>query len=107
MASDFEAKIRGNSERAETWRRILGSETVNIKSPIPSVASLPGKGETTIYELDIKLLTAEQRQRLVAHLAERFGYTPHDVDRDLDDIGCPILNEDISVIIHNPQKWFT
>lgn len=106
MSNDFEAIIRGDSERAATWRAVLGTETVKIKSPLPVAVSLPGDIKTTAYQVDICLLTAEQRQRLVAHLAARFGYTVHDVDRDLDDIGCPILADDVVVTVHNPQRWF-
>lgn len=105
MSQDFEATIRADSERAEVWRKIMGSETVYIKSFIPSAVSLPGVGETTAYQLDIALLTTEQRRRLVVHLAERFGYSPSNVERDLDTIGCPILADDIVVTVRNPQRW--
>jgi len=106
MGNDFEATIRGDSERAATWREVLGTETVKIKSPFPVAVSLPGDIKTTAYQVDLRLLTAEQRARLVTHLAERFGYTAHDVDRDLDEIGCPILAEDVTLTVHNPQRWF-
>ena len=105
MSQDFEATIRADSERAEIWRNVFGSETVCIKSFIPSVVSVPGIGKTTAYELDIKLLTAEQRRRLVVSLAERFGYSLTDIERDLDTIGCPILADDVVVTIRNPQRW--
>lgn len=106
MGKDFTATISGNSDRAETWRKILGTETIYIKSPIRSFANLPGKPNTAIYELDLDLLTDDQRERLVSHLSARFDISITDVARDLDVIGCPILADDVIVTIHNPQRWF-
>lgn len=105
MAKDFTATISGKSERAESWRQVYGSETINIKSPIPTFANLPGIGDTQIYELDLDLLTTEQRAKLVNYIATKFDIPVAEVDRDLNILGCPILAEDITVTIHNPLKW--
>lgn len=107
MGKDFTATISGNSERAETWRQIMGTETINIKSPIPSYANLPGKPNAMIYELDLGLLTDEQRAKLVSHISDKFNISITDVSRDLDEIGCPVLAEDVTIAVHNPQKWFS
>jgi hypothetical protein len=107
MAKDFTATISGNSERAEVWRQILGTETVNIKSPFPSVANLPGKPTAKVYELDINLLSDEQRERLVNHISSQFNLSIADVSRDLNEMGCPLLAEDLTITVHNPQKWFS
>lgn len=106
--NDFTATIsnRSNPDRAIAWRTVFGSETIVLKSPIPSLAKLPGRLTTTlIYEVDIRALTVEQRKRMVAHLAEKFGYEAHVVENALDTEGCPILAEDVFVTIHNPQRW--
>ena len=105
MGKDFTATITGDSEWAEMWRRVHGCDTVYLKSFIPGFADLPGKPDTLIYELDVALLTDEQRQRLVQHIADTFGLDMAEVDRDLDIIGCPVLAEDLTVTVHNPQRW--
>jgi hypothetical protein len=106
--NDFTATIsnRSNPDRAIAWRTVFGSETIVLKSPIPSLAKLPGRLTTTlIYEVDIRALTGPQRKRLVAHLAEKFGYEAQVVEDALDTEGCPILAEDVIVTIKNPQRW--
>ena len=106
MGKDFTATISGNSERAETWRWVLGTETICIKSPYPAYANLPGKPNVGIYELDLSLLTDDQRERLIRYISEKFDIPLIDVANDLDEIGCPVLTEDVRITIHNPQKWF-
>ena len=102
---DFQASISKTSERAETWLAVFGSKTIPLKSPIPYKANIPEKGSVYVYDLDLSLLTQEQRQRLVIHIAKRFDYEESFVDKELDSMGCPILAEDVTIIIHNPQKW--
>ena len=106
MSKNFTATISEKSERAEMWLSILGARTIPIRSPIPTKANLPGKPGASIYEMDIESLTGEQREKLIDHLAKRFGVPRAEVAHDLDEIGCPILAEDIIVTIQNPQKWF-
>jgi len=106
MTKDFTATISEKSERAEMWQTVLGDKTIPIRSPIPTKANLPGKPAASIYEMDIESLTGEQREKLIDYLAERFGIPKAEVAHDLDEVGCPILAEDIIVTIQNPQKWF-
>ncbi len=103
MTSDFMVTVSG--PRAADWEKVFGTTTVPVKSPNPHPASLPGKPFAMIYELDIEMITPEQRRRLVEHLASRFGLTEHEVERDIERQGVPLLAEDCSVAIHNPQRW--
>jgi hypothetical protein len=108
MSKDFTAILNENEEntdRIADWERILGTRRVCIKSPIPTRASLPDRGEAFIYELDLDLLTDDQRERLVRHLAEKFGYTVEQVEQALPYHGVPILADDITLSIANPQRW--
>jgi len=102
---DFEATLKGDSERAIAWREIFGGDTCFLKSPLPLYVNLPGRPKTLVYELDIDLLTADQRQRLVTHLAQEFGQSQAFVNDHLDGIGCPILAEHLLLTIHNPLRW--
>lgn len=106
MSKDFVAHLTGDGERVAAWRSIFGDSQIYIRSPFSVLANLPGIGEAAIYELDLELLTAEQRQRLVNHIANKFNVPADEVERDLDTVGCPILAEDVFVAVHNPQRWF-
>lgn len=83
--------------RAETFRQVFGTDTVVIQGPTPRLAQLPGLGETYVYLLDLDCLTADQRSKLVSHLAVTFGIAVDEVESDLDTVGMPILAEDCMV----------
>ncbi len=78
--------------RAALFREVgLDPERVPVSSPAPGWANLPGVGRALVYEMAIGDLTEDQRQRLAALLAGRFGLPVEEVVRDLDVVGCPIL----------------
>lgn len=103
--SDFTAHINGDDERAAAWQIVFDSAAVPLRSPIPHLARLPGRGEELVYLLDIEALTADQRGRLVTHIADKFNIPAEEVDADLDTHGCPILAEHVTVSIANPWRW--
>ncbi len=102
---DFTAHIHGDDERAAAWQIIFDGTAVPLRSPIPYLARLPGRGQELVYLLDIEALTAEQRGRLVTHIANKFNIPAEEVDADLDTHGCPILAEHVTVSIANPWRW--
>lgn len=106
MPRDFTATISKESPRYAIWMQVYGSDTVYIQSPIPYEAEIVDLGEQSIYMLDLELLTSEQRERQIAHIAERFELDPAEVEAELDEHGVPILAEDVTVTIGHPQKWF-
>jgi len=105
MSHDFTATIRQNSERAADWIEVFGGRTVPLVSFVPEWASAPGIAAALFYQIDIAALTQSQRARLVAHLAARFHIPEAEVDATLDEVGCPVLAEDVMVTVRNPQKW--
>jgi hypothetical protein len=105
MGKDFTVTIT-NEERAAEWEETLGTRTVHVKSPLPSMATLPGYPAAMIYELDLEMITPEQRERLVAHLAQKFGIPADEVAAQLDQHGVPILADDCTVMVRHPQRWF-
>jgi hypothetical protein len=105
MSEDFIAIIREKSARYQEWLSIMGTNEFPLKSPIPEWASAPGIEAALFLQIDLALLTGEQRARLVKHLALKFSIDSREVDQSLDAEGCPILDEDVMVIIRNPQKW--
>lgn len=90
------ATIKDESRKRE-WIDILGTDTIPIKSPIPTWASLPDRDDALIYELDLTTLTSEQRGRLVNHIARKFDFSPEEVENRLADEGVPILADDVVV----------
>jgi hypothetical protein len=95
------ATLLRTSPRYVTWLRVFGDATVPVESARTVRNSAPGQPEKEFYKLDVAALSREQRARLVAHLAERFGEAPALVEQYLDDPahGCPILAEDVAVPI--------
>lgn len=105
MAEDFMVTIT-NPERAAEWQAVFGTTTVHVQSPIPFEASLPGRPRSLVYLLDLRLISDDQRRKLVEHLARKFGLAKSFVDAELDAHGVPLLAEDCVATVDHPQKWF-
>lgn len=99
---DFGVIIHG--PRGDEWERVLGTRTFRVRSPIPSIADLPGKPGAQVYMLDLDEITPAQREALITHLAAKFAIARELVAAEID-TGVPILDEDCTVIVHNPQRW--
>ncbi|MCX9011764.1 MAG: hypothetical protein OIN66_11660 [Candidatus Methanoperedens sp.] len=105
MGKDFWVIIN-NPERAKEFQEVFGRTQVNVKSPLPTFAKLPGKGVCKIYQLDIDLLLPEERARLAAHLAKKFDLPLEFTKTELARVGMPILAEECTVFVENPLVWF-
>lgn len=86
-----------NPGRAEIWRRIYGTDVIPLKSFVPQRGSLPGKPDALFYEVDTRVITPEQRARLVDYLSEAFNQERSFVENNLDLIGVPVLADDVMV----------
>ena len=106
MGKDFEITIRNNTEKAKEFMEVLGTLTVNVKSPIPEYISTPHHGKVLAYFLDLDLITKEQLENLIKYLSEKFNQSIDFVKENLDKFGVPILQNDCSLFIKNPQRWF-
>ena len=104
MGKDFFVTITEPTHKAE-MEAILGTATVQVKSPIPERAHLPGKPNALVFYLDLEAITDEQREKFVAHIAQKFNLTERFVNENLDEHGIPILDEYCIVTIMNPQRW--
>jgi len=108
MGKDFSVTII-DPERAAEWTDVLGTTTVNVVSPLPSLVNLPGHPRALAFFLDIKLLSGAQRAALVNHLANKFGEPAADVEAAIaedPDHAVPILDKDCIMVIQNPWRWF-
>ena len=105
MSTDFKATIREDSSRVAGWLEVFGSREIPLQSPIPILSSAPGVPEAMFFLLDLREITGEQRSRLVKYLARTFQVDEREVDETLDEVGCPILDEDVTITVSHPLKW--
>lgn len=95
------ATLNPKSPRYETWRTILGSEYIPLKSPAPAKADLgqPDVKEKNVevYQLDAQELTGEQRDRLIAFCCEKFKVPDREVIETVARDGFPVRTEDVVV----------
>lgn len=81
-------------ERAEEFREIFGTTTVPVVSPFSEIAELGDTGEHECFMLDLERISHEQYDRLVAHIARKFGTDEAAVAASLRERGLPIKAED-------------
>ena len=87
-----------NPERIDFWKGIFDGDRVPIKSFVAQSAHLPGFDEPQmIYELDLKAITDEQREKLIQAIAQKFDMPVATVADELDIHGVPILADDVVV----------
>lgn len=104
-SNDFSATLHGESDRVQTWREVFGTNSVPITSPVPHQAHAPGVTAGWFYMIDLRCVMSEQRRRMVRYIAQKFAVPEAEVDATLDEVGCPILADDVTVTIFNPQRW--
>jgi len=85
-------------ERKMFWESIFDSDTVPIESILPTCVSVPGRSDVNAYMLDLDAITEEQRGRLVAGLAQKFGLDEAFVEAEIDRQGVPILCEHVMMM---------
>jgi len=106
MSKDFILIFKPESERGKEFKRLFGRDEFNIVSFIPELVIIPGFEEPQpCFMLDLKFLNSRERLKLVTYIANKFNLPPMEVDQDLEEEGCPILDQDVYVAIHNPLRW--
>ena len=91
------ATLHAAGERARAWRRLFGSDTVAIKSPVRLRAELPGLGKRDVYVVDLDKLSPGQLDRVAEEMAVKFAVPLQEVVEGLRSDGLPILADDVSV----------
>lgn len=96
--TEWQTKARiTNPDRLALWQAVFGGDEVPVTSIIPQVGIFSGLGEQRFYSLDLQAITPEQRGRLVASIADRFGQTVEFVEDNIGVFGVPILAGDVVV----------
>lgn len=104
MGKDFEVTIY-DEERKKDFIKVFGTNTIKVKSPVPTWILKPNGEKTCAYFLDLDLITKKERKNLIKHLSEEFNQPIDFVRENLDKMGLPILKENCGLIINNPQRW--
>lgn len=93
-------------ERKLFWESVFDTDRVPITSIIPTRVHLPGHPDARAYMLDLRVITPEQRGRLVQGLAERFELDPAWLDGQLDQQGVPILSDHVCITSTDRALFF-
>jgi hypothetical protein len=100
MKGLWSATLNPSSPRYHEWHAILGGNDVPLLSPRESEAQL-GAETDQVYLLNVPALSEQQLNRLINHLAKKFGAA---CDATLDEIrsevkskGMPIRYADVIV----------
>jgi len=86
-----------DEHRRAVWGPIFPDARVPIKSILPFKADLPGHPKADVYMLDLDAITDEQREKLIDTIVGLFGESAQEVRSDIDERGCPILADDVTV----------
>lgn len=98
------AHLHPDSPRAAAWEHVFGGLSVPLVG-VNTILMMGPHGMREFYQVDVAALTAEQRARLVDHIAEKFTMPRQEVETGIDDPtrGLPILVEDVSLTL--APKW--
>ncbi len=87
-----------DSVRAAEWLIVHRSLTVRIESPIPEPMWAGGDEVVWVVRMDVTVLSAGERERLIQHVARKFGLAEADVASDIaGEHGCPLRLEGLLV----------
>lgn len=92
-------------ERGAEWERITGTRTFPTLDWNPVRADLPGLGVRDVHRLNLGLMPPDMVEKIVAHLAAKFGMTPEETRDEVMTKGIPVLAEGCSVVLNDPQRW--
>jgi hypothetical protein len=93
----WDAHLFPQSPRYAEWYHVLDTNEVPLLRPMPIRATL-GEQSESVYLVDLKRLSPEQRSRLIRHVAHRFGAPEAEVAEQLDRDGhFPIREADVTV----------
>lgn len=106
MTSD---EIKQNPEFTPDWLREIAYQlaVMNEAMACPTCAHEDDAVLTatdTASELYERMRRAEA-DLIVAHLSQKFGMTPQECESKIAKVGIPILADDCTVVLNDPQRW--
>ncbi len=103
MRPPFTVTIQG--PRGDEWERVCGTRTFPVTTLEPVRANLPGKPNAEVWMMDIQQVHSETLEKIIKHLAEKFGLDAMEIAAWMAEHGNPILAEDAYVVLNDPQRW--
>lgn len=93
------ALLNEKSERYQEWLDVFGANVIPITNALaPARVSVLGVMRE-VYFLDLRAITPLQRSRLLQHLAVKFSIPTREIASTIDEIGVPILANDVTASI--------
>lgn len=103
---DFWATIADDDPRSGYWQTVFGTKTVPIETPTAKQAILPGHNTPkTVYMLALHALPHSTMTKIVQHIATQFNLPEEEIQLQLYIKGVPLLADNLTITITNPQKW--
>ncbi len=103
---DFMVTIHDTSDRADMIKRVFGTLTVPVISPVKEWVFLQGIDyPVDAYKLKLSAISDDEYDRLVDEIAKKFDAPRSEVQLAFEIQGLPILAEECTLTINNPQKW--
>ncbi len=97
-------EITINGARGDEWQRVCGTRQFPVTTWEPIKADLPGKPQADVYLLNLLLVESVTLAKITAHLAQKFGLSEAEANAEAIK-GIPILAEDCTVVLNDPQRW--
>jgi hypothetical protein len=99
----YSATLNPRGPNYRTWRELLGSDSVPLKSPASQLADFGppenlAEKNVEVYLLDIKALTLRQRHKLLLWNSQKFGKPIYEINYQLETAGFPIRAADVLLI---------
>lgn len=90
--------IEPHSDRAALWFEIFNRlDGIPVTSYLPATVDLPNKPGAQVYVLYQPGLNGKERERLIAHMRERYSMTRYEAELYLDCPGVIIYADDVQV----------
>lgn len=89
--------------RAKWWIEFFGTNTIPVKSLIPTPGLYEGK-EYFFFELDLRIVTPEIRAKIIPNIAKEFNLSVEYVDSNLDFMGIPINADKTTLLTYSYFK---
>jgi hypothetical protein len=99
LAKLWSAILNPRGPNYETWKRVLGSESVPLQSAIPVKAELGEEKDVEVYLLNLQAMTLKQRAHLLGYVSRKFGLLVSDLEKEIAENGFPIRAADVIVSI--------
>ncbi|MFO7537582.1 MAG: hypothetical protein R6X32_05930 [Chloroflexota bacterium] len=94
-------------EQRDVWQKVFGRHWMYLADDVARFAEFPDHGPTLFYLLDLDRITDNQMTAAVEHLANKFDLDLDQVRADIQQLGLPVLVENVDVWFASPIEDIT